>query len=225
MKIKRVEKIILSFVAICILIGVIWARLNDGSFKHYYVREDHFIEWMQFIGLAAGAFLCYYRTWMLRHKRSVIFLLATVVLGSLFFFGAGEEISWGQRIFGVQSSEFFMKHNAQGETNLHNLVVGGVKINKLVFGLILSIVVGIYFLILPVLYRKCSWCKKWINRLAMPLPTWLHIVSYLLVFGLSELTKSGKRGELLEFGGIWVFFLMLLYPLNREIYYQKEKLD
>lgn len=225
MKLNKVEKVVLSFVFICILIGVVWSRISDSSFKHYYVREDHFIEWMQFIGLFLGAMLCFYRTWILRHKRSVIFLLATFVLGALFFFGAGEEISWGQRIFGVQSSEFFLKNNAQGETNLHNLVVGGVKINKLVFGLILSIVVGIYFIILPVLYRKFSLAKKWINRLAMPLPTWAHIVSYLLVFGLSELTGSGKRGELLEFGGIGVFLLMLLYPLNREIYYQKEKLD
>lgn len=220
---NRVEKIVLSLAFIFILIGVIWARLDDAAFKEYYAKEDHFLEWMQFVGLAFGSLLCYFRVWILRHKRSVLFLLATFVLGSLFFFGAGEEISWGQRIFDVQSSEFFRTHNAQGETNLHNLVVGGVKINKLVFGLILSIVVGFYFLVLPILYRKFQVAKKWINRFAMPLPTWVHIICYLLVFLLAQFSGSGKKGELLEFGGIWIFFLMILYPLNREIYFDKSK--
>lgn len=220
---SRVEKFILSIVFICILIGVTWARLNDASFKEIYAKEDHFLEWMQFVGLVAGSFLCFLRVWILRHKRSVLFLACTFILGALFFFGAGEEISWGQRIFNVQSSEFFLAHNAQGETNLHNLVVGGVKINKLVFGLILSIVVGVYFLVFPVLYRKFQVAKKWINHFAMPLPTWVHIICYVLVFALSEFSHSGKRGELLEFGGIWIFFLMILYPLNREIYFESKK--
>ena len=39
----------------------------------------------------------------------------------IFIFGAGEEISWGQRIFNVESSEYFLENNAQGETNLHNM--------------------------------------------------------------------------------------------------------
>ena len=37
------------------------------------------------------------------------------------FFIAGEEISWGQRIFEVASPEYFLSTNKQLETNLHNL--------------------------------------------------------------------------------------------------------
>ncbi|MCZ7674723.1 MAG: hypothetical protein M5U35_00845 [Roseovarius sp.] len=48
----------------------------------------------------------------------------TAVYAIVFFFGAGEEMSWGQRIFGWESGEYFQQHNFQGETNLHNLVVG-----------------------------------------------------------------------------------------------------
>lgn len=35
-----------------------------------------------------------------------------------------EEISWMQRIANVESSEFFLENNAQGETNFHNLATG-----------------------------------------------------------------------------------------------------
>ena len=34
-----------------------------------------------------------------------------------------EEISWGQRIFGIESPEFFLGHNYQQETNIHNFFI------------------------------------------------------------------------------------------------------
>ncbi|SDS37592.1 hypothetical protein SAMN04515667_2035 [Formosa sp. Hel1_31_208] len=43
------------------------------------------------------------------------------LLGILFFMAFGEEISWGQRIFGWNTPERFSDINAQKETNLHNL--------------------------------------------------------------------------------------------------------
>ena len=39
----------------------------------------------------------------------------------IFFFGAGEEISWGQRILGFQTPEALSEVNRQEEFNLHNL--------------------------------------------------------------------------------------------------------
>ena len=47
-----------------------------------------------------------------------IFLLLFSILS---IFVAIEEISWGQRIFGIESNNFFLKYNVQKETNIHNL--------------------------------------------------------------------------------------------------------
>lgn len=44
------------------------------------------------------------------------------LLSSGFFLLFMEEISWGQRIFGVASPEFFVAHNEQQELNLHNFM-------------------------------------------------------------------------------------------------------
>ena len=52
-----------------------------------------------------------------RTRRNLFFLL----LAMLFFVGGGEEISWGQRIFGWETPDSFQKSNLQRETNLHNL--------------------------------------------------------------------------------------------------------
>jgi hypothetical protein len=45
-----------------------------------------------------------------------------VILAFGFFVIAGEEISWGQRIFQVQSPEFFLQYNEQQELNIHNFL-------------------------------------------------------------------------------------------------------
>jgi hypothetical protein len=44
-----------------------------------------------------------------------------VLMGAFFFVAAGEEISWGQRIFEWDSPEVMLKYNVQGETNIHNM--------------------------------------------------------------------------------------------------------
>ena len=50
-------------------------------------------------------------------RRNVYFIL----LSFLFFICFGEEISWGQRIFGWETPQALREINAQNETNLHNL--------------------------------------------------------------------------------------------------------
>ncbi|WP_421799206.1 hypothetical protein [Haliscomenobacter sp.] len=59
------------------------------------------------------------KIYFLKSRRNYFYL----GLGLLFFFCAGEEISWGQRIIGISTTEWLADHNLQGETNLHNLKV------------------------------------------------------------------------------------------------------
>jgi len=44
-----------------------------------------------------------------------------LILAFFFLLGSGEEISWGQRIFGWETPEGYSQVNRQNETNLHNL--------------------------------------------------------------------------------------------------------
>lgn len=47
-------------------------------------------------------------------------ILSTIVISGILLLIFGEEISWGQRIFGWESSGVFIEHNYQNETNIHN---------------------------------------------------------------------------------------------------------
>ena len=215
---KTFEKVSFSIIFLFIIFGVGLSHYDIKIFNDWYVREDGLIEWLTVVALLFGCFVSIYRARLLRPFRGLAFQVSLFILAGLFFFGAGEEISWGQRLFDWKSPAFFAHNNSQGETNLHNLVVGGVKLNKLIFGLLLGISIVFYFLILPFLYRTKEGVQKIIDTMAIPIPRWFHVVAYVSLAILAEFIAGHKKGEILEFGGCWIFVLMFLEPLNRKIY-------
>jgi hypothetical protein len=217
LKLSLTEKITLVLILLILLVAFALFYFNYPSLD-IYLEEDGLVEWLTVAGLLAGFFLCLYRFFKLFRRKNWWFLLVNLVLGLLLFTAAGEEISWGQRILGIKSSEYFLKHNAQGETNIHNLVVNGVKINKLVFSTILIAVLGIYLVVLPLLYRFNNAVKKYINNSGVPVPRLYQVISFLLVFAISGLLKHDRNPELLECGAAALFFLIIYNPLNKFIY-------
>lgn len=218
MKISRTEIALWAFVAFHVLLGLLLSHINLPYFEGNYVVEDGVIEWLSVDALLLSFGLTFFRIFKIKLSKGLPFLIGLSLFAALFIFGAGEEISWGQRIFNIESSQFFKTHNSQGETNIHNLVFQGKKINKIIFGTLLGICVGIYFLILPVLYRKMERIKKLVNKWALPIPQNRHILGYLVLFVLVQMMPTPKKGEILEFGGTFIFFILILFPLNKEIY-------
>lgn len=88
--------------------------------------EDRYFENMGALGFFATSFVFFYgfiKMWK-RHSTDVDFRIRQLILlgfALFFFFGGGEEISWGQRIFNVQTPEALAEINAQEELNVHNI--------------------------------------------------------------------------------------------------------
>ncbi len=216
------ERAILGFVFLLTLVGMAISYLDDEYFITVFTTEDGLIEWLTVVALAVTAVVCFCRVVSLWGERRPLFLVMTMLLGLLFLFGAGEEISWGQRIFNTESSEFFQQHNAQGETNLHNLVVGGKKINKLVFGVGLHLVLLIYLFVLVPLYKRKPAVATFLDRFAVPIAKPYQVLSYIVVIVLVQLLMvSSKRGEMSEFAGAFLFLLNISFPYNRELFRRK----
>ena len=216
-KLSLIEVIVLATCIVVLAVGYFLFYTNVPRFEKF-VQEDGIAEWLTVAGLLPASFVSFYRVIKLFNKRSKWFLFVTLCLGLFLFFSSGEEISWGQRIFGIQTPEYFEKHNAQQEMNLHNLVVGGVKINKLFFSFILVGALCIYLVIVPLLYQKNNAIKKFINASGVPVPRLYQVIGFLLVFALTSLIPHGKQAELLECDGALLFFLIILYPKNKEIF-------
>lgn len=218
---NQFERISTAVVFALVAIGCILSFTYADFFRYKYTVEDGPLETITFFTLLTGSLFCFYRVFKLKAQKKILFLLCTVILGCLFFFGAGEEISWGQRIFKIESGEFFKKHNTQGEITLHNLSFTNssgkkVKINKLVFSKILTISIIIYMLILPLLYRKKEYFRNLINKFAIPLPQSRHVIFYIILAAMVLSLPHKRKGELLEFGGCFIFLMITFFPLNKD---------
>ncbi len=216
-RLSSTELAILILCAIMLAAGFILFYSNRTAFDSY-VQEDGIVEWGTVLGLLAASIACFTRFIRLFSKKSKWFLFVTFFLGLFLFFSAGEEISWGQRIAGIETPEYFQKNNAQQETNLHNLVVDGVKINKLIFSIVLVSALCIYLVVVPVLYNKVAAARRFFDLSGVPIPRLYQVIGFILVFGLTSLIPDGKRAELLECTGALLMFLIILFPVNKNIF-------
>lgn len=220
-KLTRIELLGFSLLLFVFAFGIYFSNTDADYFYYNYVKEDGAIENGTAVMLFCISFLLFFRLVNLRNLTSLSWKIGVIGMSLLFFFGAGEEISWGQRIFGIESSQYFIENNAQKETNLHNLVVGETKINKLVFSQILTVVLIIYLLLLPLLFRKFQWAKNLVNMFGVPIAKWSHIGAFIAITSLLFLIPSEKKWELYELAFGIIFFLIFINPVNKYIYQKK----
>ena len=163
-----------------LLIYAVFYFLPFNLFDTFFLKEDSFIEWMQFIGyffaFLISILICFIKKDRFSKQKIFWFLLAIFC-----FYIAGEEISWGERItnIGIDSIKDI---NLQGETNFHNLK----NINNyLHFSFIFS---GLFF-------GWAGW-KFWPNIEAFPNKKYtlffLIVSAFYFYFDLSWITL-GKR--------------------------------
>ena len=88
------------------------------SWFDWFRSEDGPLEWMQFIEYALSSLLAFFI--FFKHKKKDFNTFIWLLIAFLSFLIAGEEISWGERIFGY-SSESITELSIQDETNFHNL--------------------------------------------------------------------------------------------------------
>jgi len=210
-----IEKAVLVIVFILMIIGIAAAWINKDWFLQKYVVEDGFIEDITLIPLAVITITCI--TYLLRfaRKKNIWFFLVYLAFALGSFFILGEEISWGQRIFNFKTTAYFEEHNTQDEMNIHNLMIDGERLNKIIFTNTLIAGVVIYLLVIPWFYTRKPKFKQFIDDSAFPIAKVYQIIACILVFGMSFLTFDDKGAELLEFGGSSVFMLIVLFPVNK----------
>ncbi len=113
-----------------LLVGGLAAAWADPGGWTTWAQEDGPVEWATVAAfvLAAGLYLGRAR------GAGGLARLGLVVMAVFCVFVAGEEVSWGQRLFGFVPPEMFLADNFQQELNLHNFVkdakVGGFSVSS-----------------------------------------------------------------------------------------------
>jgi hypothetical protein len=129
------------------LAGVITALIG-GKIYHFFTGEDRFAENLQvFLWLLAFGlgFLVVKRHW--QAGRYVMALLYLCLNAGIFVI-IGEEVSWGQRMLGLETPETLKTVNRQREINIHSLegMIGTFRS--------LYLIIGAYGTLLPLLFIR-----------------------------------------------------------------------
>lgn len=213
-QLTKTEKLVYLFLLLIYIVAFYIDSFSPAYFDSHFAQEDGFVENLTALALLMIPILEIKRLIKFWRIKKVAWKFGVIAFIVLFTFGAGEEISWGQRIFEIETNEYFLENNAQGETNLHNLVVQDVKINKLIFSQLLGVLLFIYFVALPPLYNKFEFIHRLINRFSVPICKYHHLLFFLFFVGITLLLESNRKWELLELTFATIFFLIFLRPRN-----------
>jgi hypothetical protein len=123
-------------------------------------QEDGVIEYATAVAYLVAAAAMFLATARHRWRK-----LWCILIGVVFAGIAGEEISWGQRLLGVDTPDELRQINVQGELNLHN--IEGVHENVRLVGLV---ALAILYIGLPLSVALSRHAAALLGRLKFPLP-------------------------------------------------------
>jgi hypothetical protein len=201
---KRWQVFLIQVLVVGELVAFV-AQQRWPGFMDWFCHEDGWVENTQAVLLFIASMIC-----LAGLKKRGWKNLWYAGYAAMFFMNFGEEISWGQRIFGIATPEKLRAENVQGELNLHNLV--GVNSHVRMVGML--VVVGFLFII-PWLAELSPSFRAFTRKLAMPvaevwqgLPALLAAsvmliprIQHQIVFNIDEV------GELYLYLSFFVFSL------------------
>ena len=169
----------------------------DLEFHLRLSAEDSFVEWLTVAGLLAGSAVLLSRWWGFRQNQSRAWGAIKVFGALALVFGAGEEISWGQRLFDW-GHDLDLSANRQNETNLHNLEIGGLNMNRVVFTYGLGAVIAAYYFVLPIVTRRRAGLRQYLTRLGIPVGSYAVAAWFVLCLVVVLLIPDTHKWETLE---------------------------
>jgi hypothetical protein len=114
------QALILALFPIAATLAFLGTVPFPGLFR-WVIDEDSLLETLQFVLILATTLLSAWISGRLIRTQRLGLGTLYVLLTLATFFIAGEEISWGQRIFGWQTPEGLKEINAQQEISVHNI--------------------------------------------------------------------------------------------------------
>ncbi len=191
---------------------------HSNSIYNSIVKEDGIIEYLTAIFLLSISIFLIKKLLEMKDLISVN-NFGIIMFSIIFFFGFGEEISWGQRIFNIETPHFFIENNLQSETNIHNLMIGGVKLNKLIFTNGLFFIFSFYFLAIPYLYTKSNNIKSLINRFSIVIPKYSQSTIFIISTIIIYIFDHERVSEVWECLFAFTMLITSINPLNKQEIY------
>ena len=171
-----------AYVAFCL-----WFATQRPESYRDAMQEDRLVEWLSVFTYTAAGAITLVRA--VRARR-----VFDGLVGVFLLFVAGEEMSWGQRLFGITPPSYFLEHNTQQEMNVHNFssIFGGPK------GPFTLVLVG-YAVVMP-LVALLAPGRRLLARIGAsppPLSAIPWFVAAIVLFQWYPVSFTGEWNELL----------------------------
>ena len=231
---KRVPLMVLIVVLPILIVGGMYflSRENYSLYKKVG-SEDHLIEWLQFLAYATSSVFAFLLS--IRFKKfSKVMSLIFLVLSIGFLFISGEEISWGQRIFGIEAEGVFdgntqisiLKNNVQSETNLHNFGAIHSRIGYVYLGIGMY---GIFSWFVACILTKVFKIKKGVKKYLryLTVPPYLFLYFFATAINLQIISRKGVGPQEYELAelilSLGILITMILYYISAKKNFREKK--
>lgn len=170
----------------------------EAWISQVFFAEDHIGEWLQF-GFCLATGIIAVKTFRLASQK---WLSSAILFGGVgMIFIGGEEISWGQRLFNFQTSEFFFLRNYQNETNLHNLLP--LESNLIPY-YIAAFVLGVVLNVIG--FKLTPAGQKW--------PVADMFVSSLIMAGFYFFLPMSQHMYFYEYTELWIYASIFIFTVR-----------
>lgn len=209
-------KLLCAAPLVVLLLGVVAALMGKEVYK-MYTGEDQLGEYLQVVCWCASLWLAIKVASHRGHDRYIRALYWVIVIG--IFFLMGEEVSWGQRWFDLQTPEEIRVINKQEELNIHDLYGIDVALKWL------QLLAGMYGVFMPLIvlrsrqlqpFRESMW---YIVPHFTLMPFFGALILWRLYRNLFDPPKEfyfviSEYSEVMELGLAVVFLLFLVYQMR-----------
>jgi len=185
---------------------VVYYQIVDEYFLYAFCEEDCLVEWATVVFYLFAAYLFIFKD---QGRKNPWKLLLALLFISL----AGEEISWGQRLFQYEVPNVVGRINVQNEFNLHNLqafqgIIRGAGV----------LVFCIPCFVIPLTNRFSGRCRRWYARMRIPIfPLEASVVAAaaVLLMIVPRLFLSRTTFNFDEIGEAYFAAAMFLFALDQ----------
>lgn len=165
---KKATNYYFIFISLFVVLFYLIVAVYFPQLYIFSTYEDLYGEWGQTYFFLATFVLSFLNA---THVATGRYRLFFALLAFAAFYTFMEEISWGQRLIGFDTPDFFAEHSYQDEANLHNLLTGPVKSwTKTTLTYLLSLGMLGYGVLFPVLLKRQWSLAVWIDQHGIPAP-------------------------------------------------------
>ena len=202
---ELVKLLLILLFFLCGILPAIWFTVFD-DLPSFWLQEDGLYESFAVLVCLFGSvisFVTFYYSGDKLIKRNSWLLLFSIALLGL----AGEEISWGQRIFDLEIPAEVLQSNFQNEFNLHNAKF--IQTSNNLLSVILTQLLVAYLIIFPLGLAIFPSINKFFRKIRIPVPSLLvafialsikiaNSICYKVIYGNNYKSDFLHIGEAFE---------------------------